>query len=159
MNPCKLNNNRSASSLAGYSLKNIKLLVVDCDGVMTDGFIPRRYNIKDGAAMQKFPTIILTAVNSKSIEKRAEYLGTPFYVAGDKLAVIKTYCDYKNLSLSDVAYIGDDLPDIDSIQAVGFGCCPADAEQEVKEVADYISLHNGGYGVIREIINYLRKEV
>ncbi len=154
--PCKLNNNRSASSLADH-LNNIKLLAVDCDGVMTDGFIPRRYNIKDGLGMQLFKSIILTSVKSDDIFSRAEHLDIPLFVTDNKLKTLKTYCKVIGISLKEVAYIGDDLPDIGCIQAVGFGCCPADAEDEVKEAASYISPINGGYGVIREIINLLKE--
>ena len=77
----------------------------------------------------------------------------------DKLAVVKKICEDRGISLNNVCYIGDDINDIDIMKSVGYGCCPKDAIPEVKLVADYITMANGGEGVIREIVDQISMPV
>ncbi len=134
------------------------LLVSDCDGVLTDGFVPRRFSVKDGLALQLVPSVILTASFDAEIRHRASDLGVPVLMAKDKLTMLKRYCEQTKVDLADVWYIGDDLPDLDCIKAVGKGCCPADAVKEVKQAADYVCKNKGGQGAVREIVDMWRKQ-
>lgn len=71
----------------------------------------------------------------------------------DKLSTIKRICDERDIELKNVCYIGDDINDIEVIKAVGYGCCPADAVNEVRMAANLITSVKGGYGVIREVVD------
>lgn len=70
----------------------------------------------------------------------------------DKMVAIKYLCSKHGIDIKNVCYIGDDINDIEAIQAVGYGCCPADAMPQVKMMADYVTEARGGEGVIREVI-------
>lgn len=70
----------------------------------------------------------------------------------DKLEVVNRLCDKYGIELRNVAYVGDDINDIEVIKNVGYGCCPADAMPQVKKVAKYVTKAKGGEGVIREIV-------
>ena len=87
--------------------------------------------------------------------RRAEKLKLDILESGckDKLAAVKRICQERGLSLENVCYIGDDINDIETIKAVGYGCCPADSMPEVKNVADYVTETMGGKGVIREVVH------
>ena len=78
-------------------------------------------------------------------------------IASDKpkLDVLKEWCAEYNLELSEVAYIGDDLPDIPVLENVGFSGCPSDAVNEVKKVCDYVCTKSGGNGAVREFVDLI----
>ena len=133
-------------------------LICDCDGVLTDGYVPRRFNVKDGLALQLVPSVILSASFDKEILYRATDLGVRCYQAKDKLTALKQICELNEVKLEDVWYIGDDLPDLECIRAVGHGCCPADAVKEVKREADYVCKAKGGQGAVREVVDLMRRE-
>ena len=76
----------------------------------------------------------------------------------NKLQVLLRICNDYNIALENVCYVGDDINDLEALQAVGYGCCPADAVPEVKRVAQYITHTKGGNGVIREIVNKIIRE-
>ena len=86
--------------------------------------------------------------------RRSEKLKLDILESGcrDKLKSLRRICNERGISLSNVCYIGDDINDIETIKAVGYGCCPADAMQEVKKAADYVTNAIGGTGVIREVV-------
>ena len=71
----------------------------------------------------------------------------------DKIAVIKQLCDKYHILPEQVAYVGDDINDLEAIKYVGYGCCVKDAHSAVKECADYVAARNGGQGAVREIID------
>ena len=133
---------------------DIRLLVMDVDGVMTDGKITytsdgqelKSFNIKDGLGIKRaqasgIETAIITGRTSPMVERRARELGIAHLVQGreDKLAALSDLVDQMNLSLDQVAYIGDDLPDLTAIESVKLGACPADAATEVKSKANWVS--------------------
>ena len=133
---------------------DIRLLVMDVDGVMTDGKITytsdgqelKSFNIKDGLGIKRaqasgIETAIITGRTSPMVERRVRELGIAHLVQGreDKLAALSDLVDQMNLSLDQVAYIGDDLPDLTAIESVRLGACPADAATEVKSKANWVS--------------------
>ena len=148
----------------------IRLLVMDVDGVMTDGKIIytsdgqeiKSFNIKDGLGIKRaqasgIETAIITGRTSPMVERRALELGIAHLVQGreDKLAALSDLLDQINLSLDQVAYIGDDLPDLTAIDSVKLGACPANAATEVKSRANWVSTRAGGDGCVRELCDLL----
>ena len=149
---------------------DIRLLVMDVDGVMTDGKITytsdgqelKSFNIKDGLGIKRaqasgIETAIITGRTSPMVERRARELGIAHLVQGreDKLAALSDLVDQMNLSLDQVAYIGDDLPDLTAIESVKLGACPADAATVVKSKAKWVSTRGGGDGCVRELCDLL----
>lgn len=74
------------------------------------------------------------------------------------MSVVKALSEQYGISFENIAYVGDDINDIEVIKNVGYGCCPADAVQAVKDVANYIAKTKGGEGVIREIVSFLEEQ-
>jgi len=148
-------------------LTEVTTFVLDVDGVMTDGRVLvteegnmlRSFNIKDGFAMQLaiklgYNICIITGGNSSGVIKRLEGLGiTDIYSKiHEKLPVFQEYLSAKNLKASEVAYMGDDIPDYNLIKEVGLKCCPSDASHDIKDICDFISFYPGGGGCVRELI-------
>ncbi len=148
-------------------MPEIKLFLTDCDGCLTDGGMYysekgdelKKFNTRDGMgfALLRERGIITGIITSENVDlnrRRAEKLKLDILESGcrDKLKLIRSICNERGISLYNVCYIGDDINDIETIKAVGYGCCPADAMPEVKKVADYVTNAIGGTGVIREIV-------
>ena len=150
-------------------LLKIKAFAFDIDGVATDGSILcttdgdllRIYDAKDGfairmAVMQGFPVAVITGGSSESIRKRMLASGLKpedvFLHCRNKMDEFRQFCERYGLQPEDVMYFGDDIPDIEVIQASGCGVCPADAVEEVKAAADYVSPFPGGKGCLRDTI-------
>lgn len=147
-------------------LEKIKLLAMDVDGTLTDASM---YYTKDGEYMKKFSTrdgmgmkllqqiglrtAIVTTETSDIVVARAKKLNVDKVIMGStsKDKDIEAYCKEINISLEEVAYIGDDVNDIPIIEKAGFSACPADASRFVKNTVDYICQANGGNGAVREI--------
>src|ERR1035438_3800547 len=125
-------------------MKNIKFLVLDVDGVLTDGGMYytesgdefKKFNAKDGLAIRRLTKsgipvgIISHGQLSKLINKRADLLGIEYVCVGmemKKLDILKDWCNKLNIDLNDVAYIGDDINDLEIMHAVGVSACPDDA--------------------------------
>ena len=152
------------------SVPKIKMFLTDCDGCLTDGGM---YYSEKGDELKKFNThdgmgfsllrgkdIITGIITSEAVElnrRRAEKLKLDILETGckDKLAAVKKYCEQYNVKLENVAYVGDDINDLEVISAVGLGCCPADAIPSVKEAAQIVTRAKGGEGVIREIVEII----
>lgn len=148
---------------------NIKAFVFDVDGVFTDGGIFcdqkgelfRTFDAKDGfavrmAAMYGYKIGIITGGRSGSIKARFLSCGVKeedvYLGSRVKIEDLDDFCRRHGLKASEVLYVGDDLPDIQAMLECGIGACPADAVDEIRKVADYISPKPGGKGCIREII-------
>ncbi len=159
---------------ASAGIPEIKIFLTDCDGCLTDGGMYysefgdelKKFNTRDGMgfAILKKRGIITGIVTSEEVDlnrRRAKKLDLDILETGckDKLAVVKKICEDRGISLNNVCYIGDDINDIDIMKSVGYGCCPKDAIPEVKLVADYITMANGGEGVIREIVDQISMPV
>ena len=150
------------------NIKEIKMVVTDCDGCLTDGGMYysekgdelKKFNTKDGMALSRLRekgiiTGIITGENRELNRRRAEKLHMDFIEQGvkDKLAALQKICAEFDISLSEVLYIGDDINDLEAMNAAGFSACPADAADEVRKAADYVSVKRGGDGAVREIIS------
>lgn len=151
-------------------ISKIKLVVLDVDGTLTDGGVyidsngveTKKFNIKDGAGIvlaekRGIEFMILTGRNSRCVEIRAKELNIKYVFQGisDKLIYLKQFMKDKGLSPCEVAYMGDDVNDIDCMRYVGFCACPSDAVKNVKDIVDYVSECNGGFGAVRELCNFL----
>lgn len=154
---------------------DIKAFAFDIDGVFTDGSILampdgdllRTFNTKDCFAVRMavdagYPVAIITGGCSNSLIFRAQSLGVRkedlYQMSKDKETDFLLFCRRHGLKAENVAFAGDDLPDIPAIKAAGLGVCPADAVPEVKEASDFISPFNGGRGCIRHLIESVLKE-
>ena len=152
----------------------IKYLVMDVDGTLTDGKIymgahgemMKAFNIKDGCGIHDIAIpggiipVIITGRTSEIVKKRCGELGIQQVYQGikNKIEQLNSIAD----DLSQVAYIGDDINDLSCMipvkEAGGVVGCPADAVERVKEISDFVALHNGGDGAVRDFIEWLIKE-
>ncbi|MBR5419958.1 MAG: HAD hydrolase family protein [Lachnospiraceae bacterium] len=150
-------------------IKNIKLIVYDFDGVMTDN---RVYVDQDGREMAcvnrgdglgvglirklGYRQLILSTEVNPIVARRAEKLKLPvLHRVPDKATALKEYCANEGIQLSQVLFIGNDVNDLEAMKLAGYGGAPADAEPEILAVADWISTKAGGAGVIRELARIL----
>lgn len=153
----------------------IKYLIMDVDGTLTDGKIYmgsngemfKAFDIKDGCGIKdilpnyNIMPIIITARESKILENRCRELSIEKLYQGErnKIGRLQQILMEENADLSNCAYIGDDILDIQCMdpikQAGGKIGCPADAVNKVKKIADFISVRNGGDGAVREFIEWL----
>ena len=160
----------SLSSEIFQKAKGIRCLICDVDGVLTDGSVYldnhegelKAFNIKDGLGiklMQRagIETAIITGRNSPVVSRRMKELGITHFYQGqaDKSAAFNDLLQKLSLSADEVAYVGDDLPDLPLMKQVGIGFAPADAASFVREKADYLLQTDGGKGAVREIAELL----
>lgn len=154
-------------------LAKIKLLILDVDGVMTDGGMYytengdqfKKFNTKDGMGIMHLIKegsihvgIISSGFKGEVVKQRAEMLGiTRCYVGRDsKISVLESWCEELQFELEEVAIVGDDINDLTVIRKVGFSAAPKDAVEVVKKEVDLILSKKGGEGCVREFIdNYL----
>ncbi len=151
----------------------IQLLILDVDGTLTDGGMYysengdhyKKYNTKDGMGISLLTKsnfkvgIISHGYKPKVVEERAQLLGIQHIYVGreNKLEILKTWCTELKIDLKNVAFIGDDINDLEVINNVGLSACPIDAVNEVKSKVDVILSLKGGEGCVREFIdNYIR---
>ena len=152
---------------ASKEIPEIKIFLTDCDGCLTDGGMYysehgdelKKFNTRDGMGFallhkKRIVTGIVTSENVDLNRRRAQKLKLDVLEAGcrDKVAAVKVLCEKYNASLENVAYIGDDINDLDVIKIVGYGFCPADAMPQIREAAKYVTKAKGGEGVIREVV-------
>lgn len=150
--------------------KKIKLMAFDVDGVFTDGSLTfdengkeyKTFNAKDGqgvVCVEKagIITAIITARQNGTVEYRAKNLGITELHQGIKykLSVLEDIVKKYNLTMENVSYMGDDLPDICILEKVGLSCCPDDAVEEVRSICDFVSAKDGGRGAIRELCDFV----
>ena len=151
-------------------LARIKMLVMDVDGVLTDagmyyserGDELKKFNTRDGKGIELLqkagiPVAIITSENSKIVARRAEKLKIKELFQGvqDKLPVLRELAARYALQLQQMAYIGDDVNDLEVMRAVGMAVAVADALPQVKETAHYVTGKQGGQGAVREFIELL----
>lgn len=163
-----MNNNIELRAMAS----KIKLAAFDVDGVMTDGSLTfdengveyKTYNVKDGLGivmLKKSGIIpaIITSRNNGTVTHRAKILGITELYQGqkNKINALNEIVDKYNLSYDEVAYMGDDLPDICILEKVGLSACPADSVEEVIAVSKFVSTKCGGKGAIREFADFILK--
>jgi 3-deoxy-D-manno-octulosonate 8-phosphate phosphatase (KDO 8-P phosphatase) len=148
----------------------IRLLALDSDGVLTDGGVYmsddghefRRFDIKDGLGLKRvmeagIAVAIISGADSNQVLRRAQKLGIAEAYVGvkDKLARLLEICQRMNLALDQVAYMGDDLPDLLVLDQVGLPCAPVDAVEAVKSRALWVASKPGGFGAVRELCDLL----
>ncbi|MFD1553922.1 3-deoxy-D-manno-octulosonate 8-phosphate phosphatase [Putridiphycobacter roseus] len=153
---------------------DIKMIILDVDGTMTDGGMyftengdqMKKYNTKDGMAIKNLVKtgfqfgIISHGYKIKVVEDRAKLLGIQNLYVGkeDKLTILNQWLTELNLTLEQVAFVGDDINDIKIMEAVGLSACPKDAVKSVKAIADIILEKDGGKACVREFIDeYITK--
>lgn len=162
-------------------MKDIKLFLTDVDGCLTDGGmyytaegeVMKRFCVYDGMGMvllqqAGIPCGILTSENSAVVKARAEKLKLQFLYLGvgskvnaglTKLQAAQEICDKLGITLADVCYVGDDVNDVELLNAVGYPCCPPNARPEVKAVKGIRVLNTpGGQGAIREIADEILRQ-
>ena len=150
----------------------IKVFVFDVDGVLTngtllvteEGHLLRTMNIKDGYALQLaikkgYQIWIISGGTSNAVVKRLSKLGLEevHIAVKDKAQLLKTLLAKYGIAPSAILYMGDDMPDREVMQLCGLKTCPADAINEIKAVADYISPIKGGEGCVREVSEFVLK--
>jgi len=158
------------------SVKTIKLVVSDVDGVLTDagmyysenGDELKKFNTHDGMAFQLLrehgiKTGIVTSENTNIVANRAKKLKVDYLFQGKKhggkLEVVKLMCATENITLEEVAYIGDDINCFELLSAVGFAACPSNALPKIKNINNIIHLEKkGGEGVFREFVSKILNE-
>ena len=154
-------------------LKNrIKLIVLDVDGVLTDGKLLigsdgneyKSFNVKDGMgiSLARYAGIkfaIITGRKSKAVDIRAKELNIDYVYQGvsNKNEILDNLISLLGIKLEEVCYIGDDINDIPVIQKVGLSFAPSDALDLVKENVTYVTTSKGGEGAVREMIDIILK--
>lgn len=151
-------------------LKKIKLLILDVDGVLTDGSIVyssngeeiKTFNVHDGYGIellrqQGIPVAIITGRTSQIVEKRAKDLKIEDLIQGtiDKVPAAEKFAKKYNITFEEMAFMGDDLFDIPLLQKVGFSAAPKNARKEVKRIVHYVTKLEGGKGAVRELIDMI----
>ena len=162
---------RPSSAVAARSvLRGIKLFATDVDGVLTDagmyyaesGDEWKKFNTRDGMGIKLLQragiiTAIVTQERTKLVARRAEKLMIPELHQGvmDKLSLVREMAARYGFTLRQVAYIGDDINDLETLKAVGFSASPADGMPQVAAAVDYVCRKKGGEGAVREIIEMI----
>ncbi|MEP1026429.1 MAG: HAD-IIIA family hydrolase [Crocinitomicaceae bacterium] len=152
-----------------FDKSKFKLVILDVDGTMTDGGMyftengdqMKRYNAKDGLAIKRLVKegivfgIISHGKKLKVVQDRADLLGIQkVYVGSEpKLGILNEWLKELDIKLEETVYVGDDLNDMDIIEAVGMSACPGDAVAGVKSKVDIILRKDGGQACIRELID------
>jgi 3-deoxy-D-manno-octulosonate 8-phosphate phosphatase (KDO 8-P phosphatase) len=147
--------------------RNIKLVISDCDGVLTDGCVYyssmgeelKKFSLRDGMGVERLRKIcgvetgIMTRENSQIVARRAEKLKIKHLYMGieEKEKRFLEVLTENGLAAEDVAYIGDDVNDVEVLKMAGLSACPADAIDLIKPVVHYICQNPGGAGAFREL--------
>ena len=150
----------------------IKLAAFDVDGVMTDGSITydengveyKTFNAKDGHGLAELNkagiiTAIITGRNNGTVARRAKDIKITEVHQGvkNKIEVLQDILKRHNITLEETAYMGDDIPDLCILEKVKLAGCPADAVDDVKAIAGFVSGKGGGRGAVREFCDYILK--
>jgi 3-deoxy-D-manno-octulosonate 8-phosphate phosphatase (KDO 8-P phosphatase) len=153
--------------------KQVKLLILDVDGVMTDGMlrihsdgvVSKSFNIRDGhllVLMRKwldFPVALLSGRDDFATSARARDLHIPWVIQGarDKVGCARRLLSLAKCDFHEAAFVGDDINDVPLLEKVGLGCSPANGAPEAREAARYVCRQAGGDGAVREVCELLLK--
>lgn len=150
--------------------KDIKLLVLDVDGVLTDGGLyygddgmaMKRFNVQDGFGIKLAQAAgleigVITGLNQKPVEARVTELGIRHYIAGkhDKAPLFREVCAKVGVDPSEAAFMGDDWIDIGAMKAAGLALAVPNGLPEVIDAADWVATRTGGHGAVREAIDFI----
>jgi 3-deoxy-D-manno-octulosonate 8-phosphate phosphatase (KDO 8-P phosphatase) len=153
-------------------IRLIRLLILDVDGVMTDGRIImdyagreiKHFDVKDGHGIKVLmrygiDVVLVTGRRSTVVEHRARDLGISEVHQGvtNKLEIADTILRNRSLNYEHIAFVGDDIVDISLLRRVGFSAAVADAAEDVKKCADYVTIRKGGRGAVREVCEVILK--
>ena len=153
-------------------LAKVTTFIFDYDGVMTDGTVYmdsngdplRTSNVKDGYALQLagklgYHIAVISGAVVTNITRRLNMLGVNDVFTGvpDKTTKLEEYMAENHLSAEQIAFMGDDIPDLRVMQRVGVAACPADAADEVKQISHFVSQRPGGSGCVRDLIEQTLK--
>jgi 3-deoxy-D-manno-octulosonate 8-phosphate phosphatase (KDO 8-P phosphatase) len=158
--------------MAGFeaALRRVRLLVLDVDGVLTDGRLfygpkgelLKAFHVRDGHGIKQvagagITVAIISGRKSAAVLRRARGLGIRHVTQGanDKLAALRKLAKSRGVSLEDCACVGDDTPDTPSLAAAGLGIAVADAHPDALSVADLVTTRAGGHGAVREVCDWL----
>lgn len=159
-------------SITQTDLSHINTFIFDVDGVLTDGLLycfadgeqVRAFNIKDGFAIkhairQGYRVAIISGKNEPGVRKRLEQLDIEdiFLGSEDKMDTLEDYLYMQGIHPATVAYMGDDMPDLEVMQRCGFRACPADAADDIKAISMFVSTKDGGRGAVRELLEQVMK--
>jgi len=159
-------------TLHNKKLKKIKIVISDVDGVLTDGGMyytekgesMKKFNTRDSMGMELLfkkgiKTILLTRENSKIVKRRVSKIKIADLYLGinDKKIILPQLCKKYGTQEYEIAYIGDDVNDIEIMKAVGFAATPLDSIDEVKKISDYVCKLKGGQGAFRELADLILK--
>ena len=152
---------------------HIKLFITDIDGVWTDGVMYytnkenefKKFNTRDSIGVNflkslDIPTVIITSENTNIVKRRAIKLGISDYFLGskNKLEACLVICKKYNITMNNIAFIGDEINDLELIKKVGLSACPYDAASYIKDEVDWVLDKKGGEGVYREFVIKFLKE-
>ena len=155
------------------NFNKLKLLVLDVDGVLTDGNLYfsnsgeelKAFNSQDGLGIKLLiqngiEVAIITGRKSSIVSNRATNLGIKYLIQGceEKLQALEKLATELKIDYEDIAYIGDDLPDLAPILRVGFSMTVADANPEIKSRATWCSTRSGGKGAVREACDFILRQ-
>ena len=149
--------------------KNIKLVITDVDGVLTDGGMYysskgeslKKFNTRDSMGMEllrqiNIQTILMTRENSIIVKKRALKMKVDLYMKiKNKKEYLPIICKKYKIKANNIAYIGDDVNDIEIMKSIGFSGAPNDAVDEIKSISNYVCKLKGGQGAFREFANFI----
>jgi 3-deoxy-D-manno-octulosonate 8-phosphate phosphatase (KDO 8-P phosphatase) len=153
-------------------LNYIKAFIFDVDGVLTDGKLHisesgellRQMNVKDGYALKHalnkgYKICIISGGNNPAVKTRLEGLGVTDVYLGkeDKMDSLRDFSDKYKIPFKNMAYMGDDIPDLPVMKVAGLATCPQNAVAEVKLISHYVSHKNGGDACVRDLIEQVLK--
>lgn len=148
----------------------VEMLVLDCDGVLTDGRlyfgqdgeVLKAFHVHDGQGIKEwqragFKTAVITGRSSPIARSRADELGIELFMdaVSDKAAALDDLIGKTGVSASQVAYVGDDVADLPPMKRVGFPVAVSNCTDEIRDVAAYVTSVSGGSGAVREVIDLL----
>ncbi len=162
----------SLAALSPEILRRIRALILDVDGVLTDGAVIysasgdeiKSFHARDGSALKYWLaagrlSAWLSGRKSAALTRRARELGVNLVISGvkEKLPALQKICAKLKIKPEACAYMGDDLPDLPAMKAVGLAIAVADAAFEVRDAAAAVTVSPGGRGAVREVIEMLMK--
>ncbi|WP_240471720.1 KdsC family phosphatase [Hymenobacter aerophilus] len=157
---------------SAVDLKAIKVFVLDVDGVLTDGTLlafnsgeqVRAFHIRDGYAVrhalrQGYRVAVISGREEEGVRKRLESLDVRDIYLGvdDKMKIFNNYLNSYHLETTSIAYMGDDMPDLEVMRRCAVAACPADAAADVLAISNYVAQLPGGRGAVRELIEAVMK--
>ena len=154
-------------------LASITAFIFDVDGVLTDGTLlalnsgeqARAFHIRDGYAIrhalrQGYRVAVISGREEEGVRKRLESLDVRdiFLGVDDKMKIFNTYINTYRLDPAHIAYMGDDVPDIEVMRRCALAACPADAAADVRAISNYTTQLPGGHGAVRELLEAVLKQ-